>query len=235
MLEPQIRRGVWVAVLLSLAVLVFAVVVFRGPQRPSELPSESPGVELPIDPADSVVSAEPEKNRPPNSPSRPTTPAVQQPVPYIEGLVYGDIDLREARALLPDNLYWQFGAPTKDPAVLAEREAEKKRRNQEYGRVLAGDANESEVRAYYDHQVRLSSDYLEFSEFMQRRYKDHDSDEFVGMLQLAMKLHAERLAKIPEELEDALTRAREREKVRQDWQRQKEEFGDPALPDNVDQ
>lgn len=51
-------------------------------------------------------------------------------MPYIEGLIYGDIDLREARELMPDNPYWLLGSPTKDEAVLAARKEESKRRNE---------------------------------------------------------------------------------------------------------
>jgi len=152
----------------------------------------------------------------------------QEEVPYIEGLVWGEIDLREAQAVMPDNLYWQEGAPTKDPAVLEAREQEKKRRNEEFGRVLSGDANEGEVDAYYDYRERLSTDYLEFAEWMHNRYADKISDEFRGMLELSIKLHKARLAQIPQDRDDALARSREREKIREDWRREQEEFNQPV-------
>jgi hypothetical protein len=154
-------------------------------------------------------------------------PAPADSVPYIEGLVYGDIDLREARAAMPDNLYWQFGAPTRDEEVLAARDEEKKLRNEQYGRVLAGDADEEEVRQYYDYRRRMSEDYYEFAEFMHRRHADNPDDRFVGMLELAMKMHLAKLAEIPREEERALEHARKAELARQDWERQKEEFGEP--------
>ncbi len=150
-----------------------------------------------------------------------------EPVPYIEGLVYGDIDLREARELMPGNLFWRLGSPTKDEEVLAAREEERKRRNEEYGRVLSGDASEDEVRAYYDYRRRLSGDYFEFAEFMYRRHKDNPSGKFTGMLELAMKMHAAKLAELPREEEEALQRSRERAKAREEWRRQQEEFGQP--------
>ena len=220
--DKRIRPGVWMTVVAALALLAIVVVLMES-RRSSHAPQQKPP------PTETLASAS--APPPPASPSREprpaarTEPAAEEPVPYIEGLVYGEIDLREARELMPDNLYWQLGSPTKDPAVLAEREAEKQRRNDEYGKVLAGDASEDEVRAYYDYKTRLSKDYLEFSEFMARRYRDSKNDQFVGMLELAMKMHAAKLAQLPAELEDALQRSREREKIREDWRRQQEEFG----------
>jgi len=221
--DKRIRPGVWMTVVAALALLAIVVVLMES-RRSSHAPQQKPP------PTETLASAS--APPPPASPSREprpaarTEPAAEEPVPYIEGLVYGEIDLREARELMPDNLYWKSGAPTKDPEVLAEREAEKKRRNEEYGRVLAGDASEDEVRAYYDYVKRRSSDYLEFSEFMARRYRNSENKEFVGMLELAMKLNAAKLAQLPSELEDALQRARDREKAREEWRRQQEEFGD---------
>jgi hypothetical protein len=145
-------------------------------------------------------------------------------VPYIEGELYGDLDLGEVRAALPDNLYWELGAPTKDPDVLEAREKEKARRNEEYGRVLAGDASEAEVNAYYDYRERLSTDYLEFAAYVHRRFSEKLSDQFTGMLELAIKLNKERLAQIPADREDALARSRERAKIREEWQREQAEF-----------
>jgi hypothetical protein len=224
--DKGIRPGVWMAVAGGLALL--GLVVFLLQSRRGAAPAESPKASQ-----EQAVSTRP---APPVAPSRreergASAAAPQEEVPYIDGLVYGDIDLREAKALMPDNIYWQQGAPTKDPEELARREAEKKKRNEEYGRVLAGDASEEEVQAYYDYKKRVSEDYLEFSEFMARRYKSTDHKEMVGLLDMAMKMHAEKLNQLPAELEDALARAREREKLREDWRRQKEEFGDiPRQP-----
>lgn len=218
--DKRIRPAVWLTVAGVLAALVLVVVVMESRRGPVPGPSENvPDPQAPAAAPPSASSA-----REARAPARTAT-ALEEPVPYIEGLVYGEIDLREARELMPDNLYWQLGSPTKDPAVLAEREAEKNRRNEEFGRVQAGDASEDEVRAYYDYKTRLSKDFLEFSEFMARRYRDSKNDQFVGMLELATKMHAAKLAQLPGELEDALQRSREREKIREDWRRQQEEFG----------
>ncbi len=224
--DKGIRPGVWMAVLGGLALVGLAVFLMQSGR--GKAPTEAPK-------AAEVAAAKEQPSVPPARSRREergaSAPAPQEEVPYIEGMVWGDLDLREAKALMPDNIYWQQGAPTKDPAELARREEEKKRRNEEYGRVLAGDANESEIRSYYDYKKRVSEDYLEFSEFMARRYRDSDHKEMVGMLDLATKMHAEKLKQLSAELEDALARAREREKIREDWRRQQEEFGEfPRTP-----
>src|SRR5437868_4361313 len=163
--DKRIRPGVWLAVLGSLSALVL-VLWLAGGRAPSKAP-EAPA--MPDRPPSEIPTATAEHSR---ATSRPAAraPAAPEAPEYIEGLVYGEIDLREAKALMPDNLYWKLGAPTKDEEVLAEREEERKRRNEEYGKVLSGDASEDEVKAYYDYKKKLSSDYLEFSEFMARRY-----------------------------------------------------------------
>jgi hypothetical protein len=218
--DKGIRPGVWMAVVGGLVLL--GLVVFLIQSQRAAAPVEAPKAA-----EEKVASTRPPAPvATPRREERGASASAPEEVPYIEGLVYGDIDLREAKALMPDNIYWQQGAPTKDPEELARRDAERKKRNEEYGRVLAGDASEDEVRAYYDHKKRVSEDYLEFSEFMARRYKSSDHKDMVGMLDLATKMHAEKLAQLPAELEDALARAREREKMREDWRRQQGEFGE---------
>lgn len=232
--DKGIRPGVWVAVGGGLALVGLLVFVLRSGRDAS---TDKPPAAV----EEKVASTRPPAPPPPSRRQErgASDPPPAEEVPYIEGLVYGDIDLREAKTLMPDNIYWQQGAPTKDPDELARREAEKKKRNEEYGRVLAGDASEDEVRAYYDYKKRVSEDYLEFAEFMARRYRSSDHKEMVGLLDMATKMHAEKLSQLPAELEDSLARAREREKVREDWRRQQEEFGEfprePTLDEQAGQ
>lgn len=228
MQQGGVRPWVWIvaAGLVGLAAFVF----FLAPDGSGPKPEPRAGDAVPAtDPGGDAERAS--RSRTPRAAASATTAPAEEAPPFIEGLVYGEIDLREARELMPDNLYWQLGAPTKDEKVLAERDAEKRRRNDEYGRVLAGDATEDEVRAYYDYRRRLSTDYLEFSEFMARRYREKGPEQFVGMLELAVKMHTAKLAQLDAELEEALGRAREREKVREDWRREQEEFAAPPSGD----
>ena len=68
------------------------------------------------------------------------------------------VDMEAIRAALPDNTYWKMAVPTKDPAVLAEREKERQRWNVEYGKVLSNTATDEEIDAYYAERQRLSED-----------------------------------------------------------------------------
>jgi hypothetical protein len=221
--EVGIRRGVLWGVAGWLVTLALAVIVLelrRSPPR-EELPESAPA-EITTAPLVDAESAETSR--------RPWSQSAKgrEPVPYIENLVWGEIDLREAQAVMPDNMYWEHGAPTSDPAVLEAREQEEKRRNEEYGKVLSGDANEAEVLAYYDYREHLSKDYLEFAEWMRNRYGDGISEQFRGLLDLSIKLHTARLAQIPLDRDEALERSRTRARIREEWQREQAEFADES-------
>jgi len=218
-----VRASVW-GPIVGVLLLLIAVVALLESRRAQEGAAPADSVTAPA-----AGSSQPQ-SRPAPPPALVMTPpqrepaAAPEPVPYIENLVWGDIDLREAQAIMPDNLYWKWGAPTDDPELLAEREAEKKRRNEEYGRVLSGDAGEEEVDAYYDYRERLSTDYLEFAEWMRNRYGDGLSEEFRGLLDLSIKLHSARLAQMSQDRDRALAHSRERARIRAEWQREQKEF-----------
>jgi hypothetical protein len=229
MSERSIRPGVvlfTVAVLAALAAFVF--LIESRPAHPRKPPSESAeaGGTLAASPQAEKAAPREAGERSP----RLVAPVADEPVPYVDGLVWGDLDLREARELMPDNLFWKYGVPTKDESELAAREEEKKRRNEEYGRVLAGDASEDEVRAYYDYRRRMASDYLEFAEFMQRQLRDSSNEQLRGLIDLGLKMNAEKLKQLNAEMEDALARSRERAEIREQWRQQQQEFGDLTPP-----
>jgi len=237
MARSGIRPGVWLGVLAWSIVLASIVAFLEGRRsQPAPEPRAETAATAPAAVAKSDAQRPSAAATKPSSHRRPT-PAeramAEDPVPYIDGMVWGDIDLRDAKALMPDNLYWKLAAPTKDPAVLAEREADKKKRNEEYGRVLSGDASEEEVDAYYDYRERVSSDFLEMADYLRRRFDSSSNEELKGMLALAAKLHAARLAQIPADREAALEHSRQAEKAREEWRKQQEEFassdaGDPG-------
>ncbi|HYB99207.1 MAG TPA: hypothetical protein VEC57_08730 [Candidatus Limnocylindrales bacterium] len=230
MQDRSIRPVVWLAVIGGLTALAL-VLTLLARQKPSA-------------PDNSVTTAKPQSSETPSQrkrepgprlrgPSDPSpegaataqAPAVEPP-PYIDGWLYGDLDLREVQLVMPDNLYWELASPTKDEAVLEARAKEKARRNEEYGRVLAGDANEEEVHAYYDYRERLSTDFLEFADYVKRRFGDKVDERFAGMLDLAIKLHTARLAQIPNDRQMSIEHSRQRARAREEWQRQQAEFGD---------
>jgi hypothetical protein len=221
MASNGIRPGVWLVAVGSVAAIALLLYAMSGSRKPAPIAAA---------PAPEPAASAPELSPRPRTgelrtPARPASiPQAPEDVPYIEGLVYGDIDLREAKELMPDNLYWKWGSPTKDEKLLEERAQERRRRNEEYGRVLAGDANEDEVRAYYDYRRKLSSDYLEFAEFMARRHRNSENEQFRGMLDLAVNMNADRLKQLAADEEAALAKSRDQARLREEWRRQQEEF-----------
>ena len=103
--------------MLCCLVVLGAVVVLMESRRPPDASTTS---------RDAGAPAPHLQNPPTAATSVAARPSAEpDPVPYIEGQVWGDIDLREVQVVMPDNLYWQLGAPTKDPAVLEAREKRK--------------------------------------------------------------------------------------------------------------
>lgn len=120
------------------------------------------------------------------------------------------VDLEELRARLPDNRYWELGAPTSDPEVARARAERAKRDNALFGRTQTGEATEPEIRAYYAERRRISEDYLRLSTVVLAEKGDELTDRDRGMFALSAKLHRERLAQIERDLADALERRRQR-------------------------
>jgi hypothetical protein len=135
------------------------------------------------------------------------------------------VDLEEVRKALPNNLYFDLSAPTRDPDVLAERQAERDRSNVEYGKVLSGTGTDEEIRDYYDQRARLSTDYVELTTYLLDHYIDDLPERDVGLLQLARRLHLARLEEIPRKVEEALERKRQQDAVREAWLADEAAFG----------
>src|SRR5690606_22143585 len=127
------------------------------------------------------------------------------------------IDLEAVRAALPDNVYWDLAAPTQDPRVLAERERERARWEEAFGRVQAGDASKEEIEAYFDHRQRLSSDYVRVVDYLLEHYQADLSDEHLALLHTARRLHLARLEEIPRRLQQAYERGKAQEEARAAW------------------
>jgi hypothetical protein len=135
------------------------------------------------------------------------------------------VDMDEIRRVMPENTFWTMSAPTTDERVIREREEERARWNVEYGKVLSGNASEAEIRAYYAHRQRLSADYVEFTTYVLDHYGDDLSDQDVGLLELARRLHLARLGAYPKQTQQAFERKAEQDKVREAWRRDQAEFG----------
>jgi hypothetical protein len=135
------------------------------------------------------------------------------------------VDLEELRKALPDNVYFELSAPTNDPDLIAERQAERERWNVEYGKILSGTGTEKEIRDYYDQRALLSTDYVEFTTYLLDHYTNELPERDVGLLQLARRLHLARLEEIPRKVEEALERKREQDAVREAWLADEARFG----------
>lgn len=147
---------------------------------------------------------------------------------YVPGEVWGDIDLREVHEVMPDSLYWVYGAPTTDPEIQEAREEAKEYWNTEYGKVLSGFATEEEILAYYAYREQISADYIDFADYMLERYGDSLPENMQSLLNLSLNMHSARLDELPKQLEEALARREEKERARQEWQRSKEQHAEQA-------
>lgn len=123
----------------------------------------------------------------------------------------------ELRARLPDNLYWELGVPTKDPAVLQKRAEEGRKWNEIFGKVQSGDATEEEIHTYYDHRRKISEDYLAVANMMLSQYGDRLPDRDKGLIDLSIRMHQDRLAEVPRQLNDALARKQLQDQRREEW------------------
>lgn len=172
----------------------------RAPQEPLRYELDDPDIEIP---EDSALKA-----------------------PYFD---LSNLDFEALRARSPDNLYWELAVPADDEDVLRARAAEKKRRNEQYGRVLASTATVAEIEDYYAYRQKLSEDYIEVSQLILDAHGDSLSDRDVGLLELSISLHTSRLAEYPKSLDDALRRKSEYDQVKQAWQeQQRNEANDSA-------
>ena len=157
-------------------------------------------------------------------------PAEPEAAPELDPLAgtWEHVDMEAMRRALPDNLYWTMAVPTDDPRVEEERDAERARWNDEYGKVLSGTATDAEIDAYYDHRYRISSDYVEFTRHVLTNYGAGLPEKDVALLELAERLHLARLAELPRKHEESRERKRQQDAAREAWLADEAAFaGDP--------
>jgi hypothetical protein len=134
------------------------------------------------------------------------------------------VDLERVRAAMPENLYWKLSSPTKDEAVIRERQEERARWNEQYGKVLSNTATAEEIDAYYAHQHRLSSDYVEFATYLLVEFGEELPDQDAGLLKLAVELNLARLEEIPRRIADAHERRKAHDAARRAWLEEQKAF-----------
>lgn len=116
------------------------------------------------------------------------------------------LNLEALRPQIPDNAYWELDAPTKDVEVAKQRAIRAKKRNDDYGRILANEAEVAEIRAYYDERRRVSTDYLQLTQLVLEGKAGEVSERDRGLFELTTNLHRERLKQIERDQTDALAR-----------------------------
>ena len=228
--RPRRRSWPWllgvaaVAAALAVAWLVWAPLRRGDPEPVADAAARGP--------ADAPTGAEPapappEATTPESASGAPQSRDSELPEGFHDGELGGAwavVDMDAIRAAMPDNLYWKMAMPTQEPRVLQERDEERARWNDEYGKVLSGQATEEEVRAYYAHRYRLSTDYVEFVNYVLDHYEGELPDQDVGLLHLARRLHLARLQEIPRKIEEALERKRAQDAAREAWLAEEREF-----------
>jgi len=156
----------------------------------------------------------------PRAPAAPPAPTLSIPPPAAPPLAASSepagsaapypVDLDDLRARLPDNRYWELGAPTSDPEIARARAERAKRDNTLFGRTQSGEASEPEIRAYYAEQRRISQDYLQLSLVVLAEKSAELPERDRGLFELSAQLHRARLTQIERDLSDALARRRDR-------------------------
>lgn len=167
---------------------------------------------------DSKVVAEVERGeRRPPSQATVIANTTSQPPPPSTDIDPAVVDLDEMRRLLPDNRYWAEQEPTTDAVVLQRRADAHARRNTLHGKILSGGASTEEIEAYYAERERISKDAIAFAKTALEKYGNGLSQQERGLYELAIKLNGERLAELPRDKADAMTRKGRQEQARADW------------------
>jgi hypothetical protein len=200
-----------------------------GVRPPAAVAVAAPTPRAPAHPAAPAAPAAkvPQAGGPPGD---MTPPQLSREEVDAMGAAWSAVDMEEVRKAMPDNLYWKLSAPTQDPQVIEEREAERSRWNVEYGKILSGTASEEEIRTYYDNRARLSGDYIEFASYLVDHYEGTLSERDIGLLKLAIRLHRARLEELPRKIEEAFERKRQQDAAREAWLADQAIFGN-ANPD----
>lgn len=139
-------------------------------------------------------------------------------------VAWSRVDLEEVRRALPENRYWLSHMPTRDAAVLAEREREERHWREVRTRVESGNASEAEVDAYFEHKRHVYADGVEFTGYLIEHYADVLDDRDVRLLGVANRLHQARLVELPRVHFEAQQRRERAEAARRAWQEQQAAF-----------
>jgi hypothetical protein len=202
------------AALAAAAIAVFAI--FRARPAPPPAPSAPP----------TVVAQPPAADRPPVASAPPAAPTPDGDAAAFDPRTWDAVDMNAVRDALPENLYWELGFPTDDLRVQRDREEQAELWNVEYGKVLSGTGTDDEIRAYFAHRQRVSSDYAELATYVLDHYDNSWPARDAPLLELARKLHLARLEEIPRRLEEGYARKRAQDEARAAWLADEAAFGE---------
>ncbi len=229
--DPRWQRRTVALAALAVACAVAWLWLEREPAAPEQSPAPIEVAEAPASEAPAASEAAPEPElHPPLVPEGEG--ALDEPPPFAS------IDLEAVRAALPDNLYWETAAPTQDPRLLGDRERAKAHWNDQYGKILSGTGTEEEIKAFFDHRMRLSSDSVRFVDWVIEHQGDELSEQDLSLLHVAKRLHLARLEEVPRRMQEALDRKAKQDAAREAWLAEQREFeGEgaeaPPGPDDV--
>lgn len=197
-------------------------------------------IEQPAAPPAEVAAQPPPEAPAPDETATSAEPALlpDEPANYVEAEpTFATIDLEAVRQALPDNSYWDNAAPTADPRLLGDRERAAAHWNDQYGKLLSGTGTEQEIQEYFDHRMRLSSDYVRFADYILETQGSKLSDPDLELLHVAKRLHLARLEEVPRRMQEALDRKVEQDAAREAWLAEQREFegddGETPAPHEV--
>jgi predicted transcriptional regulator len=217
------RRGFWLTLLgaiVAIVVLGVVLVLARGDAgRPAAARATSPSASTDAAPgAPGGERTEPAaRAMPARADEESAAPGDTGPDQDMIALRWAQVDLEALREEMPDNLYWELGAPTSDPSVEEARAERRARWNEAYGKVVSGTATIDEIHAYYDERAQVSTDYLEFATRVLEQYGDILPERDVGLLELSAKMHRGRLQSMPRQVAQAIERKEQQDRLREAW------------------
>ncbi|MCP3057861.1 hypothetical protein LXT21_03630 [Myxococcus sp. K38C18041901] len=214
------KRLGWLAGLAGVA-LVAALVFSLWGEAPPPPPEPEAPVAAPTPPP-APPTPLPEPVKPPGMTSSVIPQTLQAPELEDEQPKPYPLDMEALRARLPDNLYWELGAPTKDPELIRKREEETRRWNEVFGRVQSGDATEAEIQQYYERRRKVSEDMLLFATTVLEEQGDELPERDRGLYELSINMHRTRLSEYSRQEAESLAHRRAQEERRQAWRQQQQ-------------
>ena len=139
-------------------------------------------------------------------------------------VAFSKVNLSALQADMPDNLYWEMGAPTQDESVKEIRKEKREYWRQQANKIHANLAEEQEIRDYYSYQNALSEDYVTLTSELIKRNGQDLPDQDYQMLILAAKLHLGRLQEIPAQLARAIEQREKHLSRTAEWLANKEAY-----------